>query len=297
MFFGLILILRNMKKRTLAIAIIGFLCLFLLPSQNTVYASTPFSRLNVKPIVLRSQFYTTYSNSSDERKCNIERAAKSLNNTLVLSGAEFSFNDTVGKRSMANGYKVSKIIFNGKFIDGVGGGVCQVSTTLYNAVVLANLRVSEYHPHSLPVSYVAPSFDAMVNSGSADLRFVNTTDNPIIIKTETNGQVLKIQIWGEKLDCKIKRVSQKIEEIPAPREEVVIDIKNEYGLKAGERKVITYSKGGLISEGYIEIDTGKGKIIKKIRKDKYNAMQGLIMEGNGEEIVEDKKDIGEIEKN
>ena len=285
-----------MKKRCFFTILIVCLTVFLIPNPTSVLANTPFSRLNVKPLVLRSQFYTTYANSSEERKCNIELAAKSLNNTLVLSGAEFSFNDTVGKRSTANGYKVSKIIFNGKFIDGVGGGVCQVSTTLYNAVILSNLWVTEYHAHSLPVSYVAPSFDAMVNSGSADLRFVNNTDNPIIIKTETNGQTLKIQIWGEKLNCKIKRVSVNIEEIPAPKEEIIIDESGKYNLQAGERKFLSYSKNGLISEGYLEIDNGKRIIIKKLRKDKYNAMQGLVVEGKAEERAEDKKDIGEIEK-
>ncbi len=260
-----------MKKRYLSIILIVFLALVFVPKPILVLGDTPFSRLNVKPLVLRSQFYTSYTTSTEERKCNIERAAKSLNNTLVLSGAEFSFNDRVGKRSIENGYKVSKIIFNGKFIDGVGGGVCQVSTTLYNAVILSDLWVTEYHPHSLPVSYVAPSFDAMVNSGSADLKFVNTTDNPLIIKTETNGQILKIQIWGEKLNCKIKRISKNIEEIPAPSEEVILDINNEYCLLEGERKFISYSKSGLISEGYLEIDTGNGVVIKKYVK--INIMQ------------------------
>ncbi len=286
-----------MKKRFFGVIIIVCLLVFLSPAPSTVLASTPFSRLNVKPLVLRSQFYTTYSNSTLERKCNIERASNSLNNTLVLPKAEFSFNQTVGKRTEKNGYKVSKIIFNGKFIDGVGGGVCQVSTTLYNAVILSDLWVTEYHPHSLPVSYIAPSFDAMVNSGSADLKFVNNTDNPLIIKTETNGQILKIQIWGEKLNYKVKRISKSIEEIPAPKEQVVLDINNEYGLLEGERKVVSYSKSGLISEGYVEIDRGDRVVVKKIRQDKYNAMQGVIVERQAKEQALDKKDTEEIEKN
>jgi hypothetical protein len=141
---------------------------------------------------------------------------------------EFSFNKTVGARTEKNGYKVSKIIVGGEFVDGVGGGVCQVSTTLYNAVLLAGLNITECHPHSLPVSYVAPSFDAMVNSGSSDLRFINNTYNPIIIKAFADGTTLKIEIWGEPLLVNYSRQSVVTGEIPAPKEQEVLDEKGEY---------------------------------------------------------------------
>ena len=143
----------------------------------------PFYDLQPKDIVLRATFSTDYSKSSAERKHNVGLAAKSLDNVFVDAGGEFSFNKTVGERTYKRGYKSAKIIVNGEFTEGVGGGVCQVSTTLYNAALLAGLEISEVNQHSVAVSYVAPSFDAMVNSGSADLRFINRTHNPVIIRT------------------------------------------------------------------------------------------------------------------
>ena len=94
----------------------------------------PFYNLSPKQICLRSKFYTSFSTSSLERIHNIKLASKSLDKVVIESNAEFSFNKTVGARTVERGYKNSKIIVGGAFIDGVGGGVCQFSTTLYNAL-------------------------------------------------------------------------------------------------------------------------------------------------------------------
>ena len=171
-----------------------------------------------------------------------------------------------------------------KFADGVGGGVCQVSTTLYNAVILSGLKVTEYHAHSLPVSYVAPSFDAMVSSGSADFRFVNNTHNPIIIKTEANGATLKIALYGEPMKEKYVRKSVITERIEPPAEEVVSDDKGEFPeLFLGERKVLSYSKAGYKSEGYlIKIVGGRAVSSEKLRTDTYASARGHIVEGRAE---------------
>lgn len=281
----------------LCLTFFGTLCVNNISNSNKVSAM-PFYDLRPKEIVLRSSFYTTYKSSSDERKNNIAVATKSLNNTLVDVGGEFSFNKTVGPRTEKNGYKSAKIIVGGEFVDGVGGGVCQVSTTLYNAVLLSGLLITECHPHSLPVGYIAPSFDAMVNSGSSDLKFINNTHNPIIIKTFANGEVLKMEIWGEPQKEKISRQSVVLGEIPAPIEQEVFDENGEYPeLFEGERIVVRYSKSGLISEGYLVFSiNGKVLRVKKIRSDKYNAQRGLIVWGkavkdkelNDEDIVEQK---------
>lgn len=249
--------------------------------HGKVFADMPFYDLQPKDIVLKSSFYTSYYNSSDERKSNIKLSAKKLNNTFVDVGAEFSFNDVVGERSEKNGYKIAKVIVNGRFEEGLGGGVCQVSTTLYNAALLAGLKITEYHPHSLPVSYVAPSFDAMVNSGSADLRFINNTHNPVIIKAYADDNRIKIEIMGEKNGFTIERQSEIVEEIIAPEEITVIDEKGEYSeLKKGERKVITYSKNGLVSKGII-IKRVNGKVVSKrtLRVDRYKPQTGIIVVG------------------
>lgn len=246
----------------------------------------PFYALKPQELVLRAQFFTSFPLSSNERKNNIKLASTSLDGTFIDVGAEFSFNKTVGARTEKNGYKTAKIIVGGKFVDGVGGGVCQVSTTLYNAVLLAGLKITEYHPHSLPVSYVAPSFDAMVNSNTADLKFVNVTNNPIYIKTEVNSSQIKISIYGEKMTEKYVRQSVIVSEIPAPSEQVVVDDALEYpSLYEGESKVVSYGKNGYFSEGYlIKYVNGKPVNIAKIRKDKYSPVQGVIVQGKAKKV-------------
>ncbi len=241
----------------------------------------PFYQLNPKELTLRSEFFTSFPLSSNERKHNIKLASKALDNTFVDVNGEFSFNRVVGERTAKRGYKNAKIIYNGEFVDGIGGGVCQVSTTLYNAVLLAGLEIIEYHPHSLSVSYVAPSFDAMVNSNTADLRFRNNTDNPIIIKTLADNNKIIIQIYGESLNVKYIRKSVLIEEIP-PLEDKIIDDQNlEYeDLYEDEFQRVSYGKKGLISEGYlVVVDGEKISEVKKIRSDKYLPTAGQIIKG------------------
>ena len=261
--------------------------------KASVYA-TPFYGLAPKETVLRAQFYTSYTTSTPERKANISLAAKSLDNVMVAPDEEFSFNLTVGERTERRGYKVSKIIVNGEFVDGVGGGVCQVSTTLYNAVLLAGLDVIEYHPHSLPVSYVAPSFDAMVNSGWADLKFINHTDNPVIIRAYADGATLRVEVYGEPMVEKYSRKSTVTAEIPAPESEVVFDELGEYpDLYEGESKVVKYGKAGYKSEGYL-IVTKNGKLIgvRKIRSDSYSAIRGKVVYGKAvRSVIEENEEV------
>lgn len=256
-------------------------CCFNVGNRTANASSMPFYDLRPQKLCVRSEFYTSYTVSSEERKNNIFVASKALNNYLVDVGAEFSFNLVVGARTEARGYKKAKIIVGGKFVDGIGGGVCQVSTTLYNAVLLAGLPVTEYHTHSLPVSYIAPSFDAMVNSGSADLRFVNNTYNPIIIQTTATESTLTIRILGEPMQEKYVRKSVIIEQLLPPKEEEMIDVNGEYlDLFEGERRVVSYSKAGYKSEGYlIKLKNGKPTQMYKIRSDVYGGVKGLIVIG------------------
>lgn len=250
--------------------------------KNTAKAKEmPFYDLHPSNIVLRAEFCTDFSTSSIERKHNITLACKSIDNYFLDVGGEFSFNKVVGQRTEKRGYKKAKIILNGEFVDGVGGGVCQVSTTLYNAVLLANLCINEYHPHSLAVSYVPASFDAMVNSNTADLRFTNNTHNPIIIKAKTQNDKLKIQIFGEKLGVLIATKSVITGTILPPPYLELKDDKGEYPeLYEGESKLTRHQKNGIKSEGYLLIKQN-GKILerKKIRTDTYSAIQGILVHG------------------
>ncbi len=291
--------LRFLKNKRLFTRIITLafmlICAFNLTIFTSVASAMPFYDLRPKEIVLRSEFCTAYSSSTPERKHNIKLASNALNDTFVDAGAEFSFNRSVGERTVKRGYKTSKIIVGGEFVDGVGGGVCQVSTTLYNAILLAGLKIIEYHPHSLPVSYVAPSFDAMVNSNSADLKFMNNTHNPIIIKTFADGEKLRVQIFGEELTERYLRKSEITEKIQPPECEVVFDENGEYPeLLRGESKVLKYAKEGYRSVGYIiVVKNGKQVAVKKIRTDKYAPVRGKIVMGTtvNEEIIEETEQI------
>lgn len=246
----------------------------------------PYYGLTNELISLRAKFYTTYTRSSDERKHNIRLASESLDKTIVDVGEEFSFNRRVGERTKKRGYKEAKIISNGSFVSGTGGGVCQVSTTLYNAVLLAGLKITEYHAHSLQVSYVAPSFDAMVNSGSADLRFVNQTKNPIIIRSFADKDTITIEIYGEKQPVKYERKSVIKSYIPSMEFVEIADEKGEYpDLSYGEKKTLYCGKDGIESEGYL-VCRKNGKVIAetKIRNDKYKPTKGLIVVGRAEKL-------------
>ncbi len=287
-----------MKRGTRLLALI-LVCfsVFLTLNTGTAYAM-PFYGLNPKRLTLRAQFYTSYTSSSAERKHNIALAVSSIDGAFIDVGGEFSFNYIVGARTEKRGYKSAKIISKGKFVDGVGGGVCQVSTTLYNAVLLAGLKIIEFHPHSLPVSYVAPSFDAMVNSGSADLRFKNNTDNPVIIHAVADGSTVTIKIIGEPMQALYERRSQVVGEITPPEPEITPDDNGEYPeLYEGDTKVISYGKSGLKSEGYLtKIVNGKVVWVKRIRRDTYSPLRGQIILGKTPRPIIDDEAC-EIEKN
>lgn len=220
-------------------------------------------------IQLISTFSTYYGESSDNRKDNISLAASKINGTVLYPEDEFSFNDVVGVRSEDAGFKSAYIIKDGEFIEGVGGGVCQVSTTLYNAVLLADLTVSCVRPHSLAVSYVSPSFDAMVSSGS-DFRFVNTLSAPVTIKMSANGKFVKCEIYGVK-GRTVRRVSETIETIPYE-----IEYRIDETLKYGEEVVDSFGHNGLKSIGYLEYTDGH-KV--KIRQDTYAPAKRIILKG------------------
>ncbi|HHU76096.1 MAG TPA: VanW family protein [Firmicutes bacterium] len=126
---------------------------------------------------------------------NIRIAALALHNYLLLPGEVFSFNRATGPRVAERGYKLAPIIVGGTIVPGYGGGVCQVSTTLYNAVLNSKLQVVQRFPHSRPVGYVPRGRDATV-SEHLDFKFRNNTDGLILIKTSAYGYRLVVEIWG-----------------------------------------------------------------------------------------------------
>lgn len=234
---------------------------------------------------LRSSFSTDYSSSVDGRKNNVNVALGDFNGMVIAPGEEVSFNLITGDKTPENGYQKAKIILNGVYVDGYGGGACQASTTLYNALILADLEILEVNPHSLPVSYVPLAFDAMVSEGYSDLRFKNNLEYPIYIKTWGDETRAYVQIYGQPLEegLEIVRRAEFIGTIPHEGDTIVKDENKEYADQItylGEYLRIRYPREGYHSKAYIDYYKD-GQLIgeKLIRDEYYWPQKGIVMEG------------------
>lgn len=233
-----------------------------------------------KSTCLLSRFTTYYDGENLYRASNIRLAAAKLNKTVIPDGEILSFNDIVGAREKSRGFLPAKIIENGEFTEGVGGGVCQVSTTLYNAAVLSGLKIEEYHPHSLPVGYVPPSRDAMVSGTSCDLKIKNLSGYPVYICARTGKNYVTFEFYG--MECEEQySISSEVTGVIAAPEESTDDPE-----KARE------GKDGLTSESYITVTRGNYKKTTILRKDKYLPVKKLVY--SGEEEEENTEDNGEL---
>ena len=156
---------------------------------------------NLEKTIVELSSYTTKIYDTDKNRIyNIKLACKQLNGHKVLVGEEFSFNNKLGNMGEAEGYKKS-IGFdsNGNKIKMYGGGICQISSTLYNAVLIANLKVTERHAHSRRVYYVPKNKDATVYAGGPDFKFINNSDSDIIINASTDGYTVTVTLTQEKI--------------------------------------------------------------------------------------------------
>lgn len=140
--------------------------------------------------------YTTNTTSSSARNNNIDLSAKALNGTVIKPGEEFSFNKTVGQRTKAKGYKAATAYSDGEVVQEIGGGVCQLSSTLYNTAVMAGLEITKRISHTFEPSYVTPGQDATVSWGGPDFCFRNNSDTPIGIRASYADRKLTISIYG-----------------------------------------------------------------------------------------------------
>jgi vancomycin resistance protein YoaR len=223
--------------------------------------------------------YTTYFDSSDTgRAYNISVAAKALDGILVAPGEIFSFNQVVGPRSSESGYKNAKIIINNEFVDGIGGGVCQVSSTLYNAVLLANMGIVERSNHSLPVSYVPYGRDATVAYNLIDFCFKNTSPKSIYIKTITNAGRITIKIYGNTSAKKQVTISTKVvERIPYKVIEE-FDPNLAKGLTVIKRHGI---QGLKVSARRLVLENGSYKS-EDLPSSRYNPLNQIVVKGTAE---------------
>lgn len=139
--------------------------------------------------------YTTSYADGIPRAANIALAASRINGKTIAPGQGFSFSNTILPRTAANGYQVAPVYVNKKVSSGIGGGICQVSTTLYCALRFGNVTVTERHPHSLPVAYVPAGYDATISGTALDLKFVNNYSQPIYIAASAVGGNLTVTLY------------------------------------------------------------------------------------------------------
>ncbi len=147
--------------------------------------------------------FTTYLTNDKNRNTNIRLAAQAINGTAVMPGETFSFNQTTGQRTMEKGYQPAAAIAGGATVDEVGGGVCQVSSTLFNAAAMANLAIVDRSPHAWPSNYVDAGRDATVNWPDLDFKFRNDKTTPVFVVAFCENSACTVEIYGAALDTGI----------------------------------------------------------------------------------------------
>ena len=242
---------------------------------NITPASTKVADLGEKAFTdLLATYTTNYDSSNVNRDNNLVLAASKLNGTIVNPEEEFSYNKTIGKRTIENGFKEAKAYAGGEVVLDVGGGICQLSSTLYNSVLLANLEVTDRHNHYFKTSYVPEGQDATVSWGSLDFKFKNNRKYPIKIEAKVGEGVATINIYGIKQDDDyLVKIESKVTNIIKCKTEY----KNDYTLKKGTEVTVQNGENGCTSETYKSL-IKNGVVISKtlISTDTYNALPTII---------------------
>lgn len=213
------------------------------------------------------EFSTSFKGSSYGRIQNIKVASESVSNLLVMPGDQISFNDKVGPINGKYGFMEAPVILNGELTPGMGGGVCQSSTTLYNALLLADVSIVERHPHSIAASYVPRGTDGAVARGYLDLKFKNDFDFPIYITSEIIGNNIKFYIYG---DTNTKDYSVKIEPVLIQTLPYKVVEKFDQNAQPGSRELTQEGRTGYKVKTYKSI-IKDGKVVEKnlINSDYY----------------------------
>lgn len=221
--------------------------------------------------------FKTDTENNMNRSINIGLASESIDGTILLPGEEFSFNKVVGARTVQKGYKTAHIYVAGEIRDGTGGGICQVSTTLYNAVLRANLPVSERHNHMFTVGYVPLGTDAAVSYGYADLVFKNTTAYPVIIYAKVTGNQLNIRIkaTNEYPGLKVKIATKTLKKVAATEQ-----IFDDPSLPQGTVRIADKGMDGYEVETYLKVFMNDVLLREeKLHKSVYKMMPRKIIRG------------------
>ncbi len=240
---------------------------------------------------LLSSYSTRFDPQMTNRSYNIRVAANALDGLLVTPGEEVSFNEVVGPRSSEAGYKTAGVIIDNELVEGLGGGVCQVSSTLYNAVLLAGIEIVERSNHSLPVSYVPIGRDATVVYGVVDFKFQNNTGRCLYLKTMVNNGELTIKIFGDTSRKYKVVIESSVDQVIEPK----VIYQQDENLKVGQQVVKQEgSKGYVASLKRLIIKDGVIIREDKLPQSRYNAVNKIIAVGTAQSkpvIMPPKADV------
>ncbi|MBR3614841.1 MAG: VanW family protein [Clostridia bacterium] len=229
---------------------------------------------------LISQFSTKYDASNRNRSTNLQIAAEKINGKVLMPGEEFSFNKIVGKRTVEEGYKDAAIYADGGVVDGLAGGICQISSTLYNSVLLANLQIAERRNHSFTTSYSPAGRDATVVWGKTDFRFINSRSYPIKIEATVKNGIAEFKLYGmqEEVEYEVRILPVRTQSIP-----YTTTYEQDATLIPGQQIIKQSGHAGCKVTTYKELRLN-GEVISKepISNDTYQPMRTIIRVAPGQ---------------
>ncbi|TMV47194.1 hypothetical protein FE783_23435 [Paenibacillus mesophilus] len=233
-----------------------------------------------------SEFTTYFPGSVPGRVHNIQATAATVHDKLLAPGERFDYGTIIRATEQKVGYREAPVILNGKLVPGIGGGICQVSTTLYNAVLLAGLKVNERRNHSLPVSYVPLGQDATYADGYINFMFTNSTEHYLWIRTESDANRVTVKLFGTTPESVTYEVESNILQTLEPPVKYV----RNPTLQIGEQSILQQGKPGYVVETF-RIRKENGVVVGKERlsQDKYQPQPSLIAV-HGSDAAPDGKD-------
>lgn len=224
-----------------------------------------------------STFTTRFDESDVDRSTNLRIACNKINGKVLMPGETFSYNQTLGARTASAGYKNGKVYEAGEVVDGIGGGICQISSTLYNAILMANLQTVERRNHQFVTSYIGPGRDATVVYGAIDFKFKNTRKYPVRLKASASNGIATISVYGikEENEYTFKFETRTIDTIP-----FTTTYEEDGALPVGTEKIKRKGSNGIKTETYI-VKMQDGKVISRnlLSRDTYNEMSRIVIKG------------------
>ncbi|WP_409343795.1 VanW family protein [Paenibacillus sp. MBLB4367] len=220
-----------------------------------------------------AEFSTAFPASGEGRIHNVSSAARTVHDMVLPPDGIFDYSKVIQETEKKFGFQEAPVILNGKLVPGVGGGICQVSSTLYNAVLLGGLQIVERRNHSLPVSYVTPGLDATYADGYINFKFRNNTGHHLLIRTSVENGKLTVKLFGQTpSDITYEVATKTIRELPAPNKYV-----QNPSLRKGKQVMLQQGKPGVIVETY-RIKKQNGSVVSTdlVSRDAYSPQPALI---------------------